>query len=112
MPAARPRAGTLAPHESLDLGPLLGSAWDGFSLSASGLQIPGWRGPIPGADLRALFWTSQHARILARDLDRARAELAASRAELEHAEARARWYRSQLVMESRAGLMLSRIVQA
>lgn len=112
MPAARPRAGSLPAHESLDLAALFGSEWEGFRISRAGLQVPGWRGPIPGPDMRALFWTSQHARILARDLDRARAELSAALAALDHAESRARWYRSQLVMEARAGLMLSRIVQA
>lgn len=35
------------------------------------------------------------------------AELAAALADLETAQARARWYRSQLRLESRAGLMLS-----
>lgn len=107
MPAPAPRAGSLAPHESLDLGPLLGSAADGFSIGPAGLQIPGWRGPIPIRELRAMFWTSQQVRILARDLDRTRAELAAALADLESAQARARWYRSQLRLEARAGLMLS-----
>lgn len=107
MPAAHPRAGSLAPHEVLDLAELFGSDLDGFRLSAAGLQIPGWRGPIPIPELRALFWTSQQVRILARDLDRTRADLAAALAELDTAQARARWYRSQLRLESRAGLMLS-----
>lgn len=107
MPAARPRAGSLAPHEVLDLGELFGSELDGFRLSRAGLQIPGWRAPIPVPELRALFWSSQQVRILSSELDRARAELAAALADLETAEARARWYRSQLRLEARAGLMLS-----
>lgn len=107
MPAARPRAGTLAQHESLDLSPLLGSDADGFSIGPRGLQLPGWRGPIPLAELRALFWQGQQVRILQRDLARALADLEQARAALDAAQARAAWYRSQLRLESRAGLMLS-----
>lgn len=106
MPAAKPSPGSLL-HESLDLGALFGSELDGFRFSRAGLHIPCWRGPIPVPELRSLFWNCQRLRILETDLSRLRAELEQAREAAALAESRARWYRSQLRLEARAGLMLS-----
>jgi hypothetical protein len=54
-----------------------------------------------------LWITSQEARALRWELERARRELDAARAVQEAAEARAAWYRAQLVTESRLGLALA-----
>lgn len=107
MPAPNPRAGSLAPHETLDLSELLGSDWDGFSLGADGLQHPSWRRAFSAGEFRAMFWRCQQVRILEHELAQVRAELDRARADLETSQARAAWYRRQLRLESRAGLMLS-----
>lgn len=107
MPAAKPRPGTLAAHESLDLGALLGSEWDGFSLSADGLHHPYWRRPFSCGDLKAMFYRSQSVTIHERDAARARAEAEQARAAQDAAEQRAAFYRAQLVLESRMGMMLA-----
>lgn len=97
----------LASHVALDLGELLGPEWDGFSLSADGLQHPYWRRSFTAGDFKAMFYDVQRVRILERDAARARSEAEQARAAQEAAEARAAFYRSQLVLESRMGMMLS-----
>lgn len=109
MPAPSPRKGSLAAHEALSLGELLGSEWDGFSLAADGLQHPYWRRPFSCGDLKAMFYRSQQVAILERELARAKAEAEQRAAEAEAARERADWYRHQLTLESRFGLMLARM---
>ena len=107
MPAARPTPGTLPAHSTLDLGELIGSEWDGFHLSAAGLHHPAWRRPFECGDLKAMFWRSQQVALLERDLAQARRDLERAQAAQEAAEARADYYRRQLRLESRMGMMLS-----
>lgn len=107
MPAAKPRPGTLAAHESLDLGELLGSEWDGFRLTAAGLHHPYWRRPFDAGDFKAMFYRSQQVAILERDARQARADLERAETALEAADVRADYYRQQLRLESRMGMMLA-----
>lgn len=109
MPAAKPRPGSLRQGQVLDLGELLGSDWDGFSLAADGLQHPAWRRPFSCGDLRAMFWQCQQVQILEHELNRARAEADQAQAARDAAEQRAEWYRKQLILESRFGAMLDRL---
>ncbi|MBD5803870.1 hypothetical protein AZOA_33110 [Azoarcus sp. Aa7] len=109
MPASSPRSGRLPAHEALDLGELLGSEWDGFSLSRDGLQHPYWRRPFSCGELKAMFYRSQQVAILEREVSRARTEQERASAAQDAAEARADWYRHQLTLESRLGLMLARV---
>lgn len=108
MPAAKPRPGSLRQHETLDLGELLGSSWDGFRLSSSGLHHPLWRAPFERGELMAMFWRCQQVRILERELRLLRADIERARAAEDAAEQRAAWYRRQLILESRIGAMLAR----
>lgn len=94
-------------HEVLDLGAILGPEWDGFSLSADGLQHPYWRRAFTAGDFKAMFYRSQQVGILERELSRARADLDQARAAQDAAECRADFYRRQLRLESRFGMMLS-----
>lgn len=107
MPAAKPRPGTLAAHESLDLGELLGSEWEGFRLTAAGLHHPYWRRPFDHGDFKSMFYRSQQVTILEHELQRARADLDRAESAQEAADARANFYRQQLRLESRMGMMLA-----
>lgn len=94
-------------HEVIDLAATLGPEWEGFSLSAAGLQHPYWRRAFTAGDFKAMFYQIQQVRILELDLSRARAALETARAAQDAAEDRADFYRRQLRLESRFGMMLS-----
>lgn len=94
-------------HEVVDLAATLGPEWEGFSLSADGLQHPYWRRAFTAGDFRAMFYDVQRVRILELELSRARAALDTAHAAQDAAEARADFYRRQLRLESRFGMMLS-----
>ena len=93
-------------HESIDLAETLGPEWDGFRLSSDGLHHPYWRRPFSAGDFKAMFYRSQQVSILERDLSRVRAELERATAAQDAAEGRAAWYRQQLRLEARLGMML------
>lgn len=90
-----------------DAAAIFGREWVGVTISRDGLQLPGWRGPIPVGELRAAFWRLQQVESLERERARLAHELEQARAAVEAAEELAAWYRRQLVGESRLALMLS-----
>lgn len=84
--------------------------WDGFIFTATGeLQHPYWRRAFSAGDLKAMFYHAQQVTILEHENARLRAEIERAQAEQDAAQARAAWYRSQLVLESTHGAMLARI---
>lgn len=118
MPAAKPTPGTLV--HTLELGELLGSTWEGFRLvggrNDSIVPFQGefghesWRRPFAAGELRRLFWTSQFWEQSKYEVAQLRRDMAHLAGEIESAEARAEFYRRQLRLESRAGLMLAHIL--
>lgn len=109
MPAAKPIPGTLRQGQVLDLAELLGSEWNGFSLASDGLQHPAWRRPFTCGELKAMFWRSQQVSILEHQIEQLRTEIERAQAAEDAAEVRTDWYRRQLNLESRFGLMLVRM---
>lgn len=109
-PAAKTRPGTLDPSISLDLGEFINSDWRDHYINNGRLFIPGYRGPgfTPG-DLRAQFWHVQQIAMYRHDAERAAAEVERARAAEDSAEARAEYYRRQLILESRMGMMLATV---
>jgi hypothetical protein len=73
------------------------------------LYLAEWRRGFTVHELRALFFDCQRVRTLERELRQAVTELEAARLSESQNEARAAWYRRQLVLESRFGAMLARI---
>ena len=73
------------------------------------LYLAEWRRGFTVHELRALFFDCQRARALERELRQAVTDQAAALAAQSRAESRAEWYRRQLVLESRHGLMLARL---
>ena len=110
MPTTKLSPGSLRQGQVLDLAELLGSEWEGFSLAADGLQHPAWRRPFSCGELRAMFWRCQQVTILEHELARTRAEIEHAQVASDAAEQRAAWYRNQLILESRLGAMLGRLV--
>lgn len=94
----------------LDFAEEIGPEWDGFFISADReFCNPQWkRGFTPG-DLKAQFWDLQGLRIAKHDVAQLKRELDRLQNKLDAAEIAAQFYRSQLVLESRAGLMLAKI---
>lgn len=111
MPAANPTPGTHHPGESLDLGSLIHSDWSGFYFSGYRLFLDGYRGQgYTAGDLRAQFYQLQEIHSLRIEVSRLRRDIEAAQAEQDRAEDRASWYRRQLILESRAGAMLSSLM--
>lgn len=107
-PARKTIPGTHDPRIPLDLGELINSDWDGHIIDGGRLFVPGYRGAgyTPG-DLRAQFWFVQEINMARHDRDLLKAEVSTLHEQLERANERAEYYRQQLRLESRMGMMLS-----
>jgi hypothetical protein len=73
------------------------------------LYLAEWRRGFTVHELRALFFECQRVRTLEVELRQAVTDLEAAHRGESQSEARAAWYRRQLVLESRLGAMLGRI---
>lgn len=73
------------------------------------LYLAEWRRGFTVHELRALFFDCQRTRTLERELRQAVTDLERVNGELSQLEARAAWYRRQLVLEARLGAMLARV---
>lgn len=102
-------AGRRRKKAPLDLGQIF-DQWDGFRIGADGLLYnPMWRRGFTPGELKAQFYrlqTLSRLELLTKQLER---DLARAQAAQEAAEARAFFYRSQLSLESRMGLMLQAV---
>jgi hypothetical protein len=89
----------------MDFAEIAGPAWAGWTVHKGLLYAPEWRRGLEPGEIRALPFLraieSDHLR-QGRELDQVKRQLATV-ARL------AGWYRRQLVLESRFGLMLARI---
>lgn len=94
----------------IDLSEIIGPEWAEVFFGADGLlYLPGWRRGFTAAELRQQFFLVQKryfwmhkAKQLQRELDRLQEDY-------ETIEHRARYYRQQLKLEARLGMMLHRI---
>lgn len=92
----------------MDLENLAGPAWAGWTISESGLLFaPEWRQGLHSGHIRALPYL--HAAIAEhqRSLSATKKALADMEGLFFAAERQARFYRSQLILESRYGLMFA-----
>ena len=97
---------------TIQLSDLAGPSWAGFYLGADdSLWSPQCRRGFSPGDLKAQFWQLQELATLRHQADQLKKELARADEALEKAEARAAWYRRQLALESRAGMMLAAILE-
>lgn len=96
----------------LSLADVLGPAWQGFELRGDALLFPGLKYPLTADDLRSTWFRLQELSRLRCDADLLRHDLAKSEAALLMAEKNADYWRRQVSLEARCGLMLSRVLTA
>lgn len=99
----------LAEYGGIPLEELLGPRWAGSWSNGAWLFVPGWKPGFEPEALRALFWQVQDNARMGYELCRLQAELARREAEYAELEARCAFYRRQVGLEARLGLMLARL---
>lgn len=87
---------------------LLGKEWDGHIFKNNLLFIPEWRRGLTPDEIRSLFWQSQLVSSLKTEIELLKQELERRNNEIDILEVKADFYRRQLVLESRFGLILQR----
>ncbi|MBK8605020.1 MAG: hypothetical protein IPN87_18845 [Saprospiraceae bacterium] len=91
-----------------DASAFLGKDWTGHYFRDSLLYIPEWRRGLTPHEIRALFWRGQQVSSLENEIELLKRELERRNKEIEMIEIKADFYRRQLVLESRFGLILQR----
>lgn len=92
-----------------DLSDLLGPSWDGFQIRGETLLFPGLNRPLSVSDLRSTWLYIQQVAGQEANLSRMKRENERLCAALEQAEKEAAFYRQQLILEARMGMMLNRV---
>ncbi|ALQ52081.1 hypothetical protein [Nitrosomonas ureae] len=87
---------------------LLGKEWDGHIFRNNLLFIPEWRRGLAPSEIRSLFWQGQLVSSLKTEIELLKKELERRNLEIDNLEVKADFYRRQLVLESRFGLILQR----
>ncbi len=110
--------GTSTPSESAsrllrfhvlgDVSALLGQSWEGFYFRDGLLFIGEWRRGLEPTEIRTLFWQVQQVAGLQREIRQLKQELERRSAEIDALEVKADFYRRQVALESRFGMMLER----
>lgn len=91
-----------------DASALLGKDWINNYFRDSMLYIPEWRRGLTPHEIRALFWRSQQVSSLENEIELLKRELERRNNEIDLLEIKADFYRRQLVLESRFGMILQR----
>ena len=87
---------------------LLEKDWNGHIFKNNLLFIPEWRRGLTPDEIRALFWQGQVVSSLKTEIELLKQELERRNQEIDNLEVKADFYRRQLVLESRFGLILQR----
>jgi len=91
-----------------DASAFLGKDWEGHYFRNSLLYIPEWRRGLAPDEIRALFWRGQQVSSLENEIGLLKRELARRNEEIDILEVKAAFYKRQLVLESRFGMILQR----
>ena len=87
---------------------LLGSDWNGHYFKNNPLYIPEWRRGLTPHEIRSLFWQVQQVSSLKREIGILKRDIEKHAEEINALEVKADFYRRQLVLESRFGMILKR----
>ena len=91
-----------------DASGLLGKDWEGFYFQDALFYVPEWRRGFTPHEIRALFWKCQQIGSLNNEINLLKQELERRNEDIEKLETKANFYRQQVILESRFGLMLQR----
>lgn len=91
-----------------DASALLGKDWDGHVFRDNLLFIPEWRRGLTPGEIRSLFWQVQLISSLKQEINLLKQELERRNEEINILEVKAAFYKRQLVLESRFGMILQR----
>ena len=91
-----------------DASALLGDEWKGYRFVGNLFYVPEWRNGFAPHEIRALFWKCQQIWSLQREIELLKQELEKRNENINNLEVKADFYRRQLVLESRFGLILQR----
>lgn len=96
-------------NHTLHLAEILGNEWSDFVIRGDQIVFPGIKRTLSARDLSTLWLYIQQVGSLSTRLEQAAKENARLLADLEDLERKVHFYRSQLMLESHMGSMLSRI---
>ena len=98
----------LRPYITGDASALLGDEWKGYRFSGNLFYVPEWKNGFTPHEIRALFWKCQKVWSLERENELLKRELERRNEEFDSLEVKAAFYRRQLVLESKFGMILQR----
>lgn len=85
---------------------LLGDEWKGYRFSNNLIFVPEWRNSFAPHEIRAFFWRCQLVSSLQGENNLLKSELDRRNKEIDALEIKADFYRRQVVLESRFGMIL------
>lgn len=85
---------------------LLGNDWKGHIFKNNLLFIPEWRRGLAPDEIRSLFWQGQLVSSLKTEIELLKQELERRNDEIDILEIKADFYRRQLILESKFGMIL------
>lgn len=89
---------------------VIGKHWENWHFGSDGLLYhPQWRRGFDGYELAAMFWGCQIKNTLQSDINVLKSEIERLSAKLDNAESQVFFYRSQVRLEAKLGLALTRI---
>lgn len=91
-----------------DASALLGDEWKGYRFMDNLFYVPEWRNGFPSHEIRAKFWKVQQLWSLQREIELLKQELDRRNEDINTLEVRVNFYKRQLVLESRFGMILER----
>lgn len=91
-----------------DISLLLGDEWKYHIFKNNLLYIPEWRRGLTPQEIRSMFWEIQVVSSLKREIRLLKSEIEKQNNDIDQLELKAEFYRRQLVLESRLGMMLQR----
>lgn len=91
-----------------DASVLLGDDWKNHIFMNNQLFIPEWRRGLTAQDIRSMYWEIQLVASLKREIKLLKSEIERRKHDIDQLEIKAEFYRRQLVLESRLGMMLRR----
>ncbi len=91
-----------------DASALLGAKWKGYRFLDDLIYVPEWRNGFAPDEIRALFWNTQQVASLKNEITLLKQVLERRKDDIDNLEVKADFYRRQLILESKFGMILQR----